>query len=718
MLYGFYSTIFKLILFHFLTATAIIAQESNVEKFEYLAPLPGSSNVNPFTNIIIREGSILKESDVLHADILEVIGSKSGVHKGETLLLENSKTILFKPLKEFYENEVVTIELNCEKSNNQVNILPQLVFNFTTGKDNSQIAVPEFCELPINENLKKNNDLDISSPLNYPQLLVITNNNPSNDYLFLGLSSGGTGHLLIVSNDLIPVFYRKVQGNIFDFKYQVNNELTYNIYPVYSYGMDNSGNPTRQFYTPTGYALDIHDLQVLPDSSYYIFGREFLTIDMSQYVLNGDTAAIVHSHTIHHMDVDNNEIWQWRAIDHYDILDVDQYVNLTQHSIDWTHCNAIEIDYDDNILLSTRNFNEITKINRNTGDIIWRFGGEKNQFQIHNNNREFSRQHDVQRLSNGNLAFFNNGNNLIPEFSSYTEYKLDEANFHATLIRQYSRNQTVFSNSRGSVQELDNGNTLIGWGSNQAPSITEINNYDSIEFEIDFITYTHQSHTYRFKWKTNLFSIKTDTIDFGFVNLGDSSSQLIELYNHRSYDVIINEVLSSSKNFILKDTLPLIIPSRDEISLNLMFKPNTNGYFTDKLNIRSVNDTLLIGRQVLLIGSTDVVPVELTSFTALKNDDHVILNWSTATEINNQGFEVERKSGDGVYLRIGFVTGHGTTTEIQNYSFVDSKIASGLYTYRLKQIDFDGSFKYSSEVDLTITTEFALEQNYPNPSTK
>jgi len=112
-----------------------------------------------------------------------------------------------------------------------------------------------------------------------------------------------------------------------------------------------------------------------------------------------------------------------------------------------------------------------------------------------------------------------------------------------------------------------------------------------------------------------------------------------------------------------------------------------------------------------------LVPVELTSFTAAANESDVTLNWSTATEINNQGFEIQRRTGDGEFEKIGFVPGHGTTTDIQSYSYADSKVASGNYTYRLKQMDFDGSFEYSSEVavDVTIPLEFALEQNYPNP---
>ena len=112
----------------------------------------------------------------------------------------------------------------------------------------------------------------------------------------------------------------------------------------------------------------------------------------------------------------------------------------------------------------------------------------------------------------------------------------------------------------------------------------------------------------------------------------------------------------------------------------------------------------------------EFVPVELVSFTASVNDNDVTLNWETATEINNSGFQVEKKS-DGDYEAIGFVPGFGTTTEPRSYSFTDAGVQSGYYTYRLKQIDLDGTFEYSDEiqVEVTIPDVFALEQNYPNP---
>ena len=116
------------------------------------------------------------------------------------------------------------------------------------------------------------------------------------------------------------------------------------------------------------------------------------------------------------------------------------------------------------------------------------------------------------------------------------------------------------------------------------------------------------------------------------------------------------------------------------------------------------------------------IPVELTSFTAIFQRNNVILNWTTASEINNQGFEIQRLkdykiTGLHNWEVIGFVEGNGTTTEVQSYSFTDKNLNAGTYLYRLKQIDFDGTNSYSNEieVDINLPMEYVLEQNYPNP---
>lgn len=110
-------------------------------------------------------------------------------------------------------------------------------------------------------------------------------------------------------------------------------------------------------------------------------------------------------------------------------------------------------------------------------------------------------------------------------------------------------------------------------------------------------------------------------------------------------------------------------------------------------------------------------PVELVSFTGSFIKNTVQLNWKTATEQNNNGFDIERKNVSGQFSKIGFIAGHGTTANESNYSFVDNKPLEGTSVYRLKQIDLNGDFKYSNEVQLTASeiSSYALFQNYPNP---
>ncbi len=112
-----------------------------------------------------------------------------------------------------------------------------------------------------------------------------------------------------------------------------------------------------------------------------------------------------------------------------------------------------------------------------------------------------------------------------------------------------------------------------------------------------------------------------------------------------------------------------------------------------------------------------IVPVELSSFKASVSENNVELNWATATEVNNQGFEIERSQNNVAFEKIGFVPGFGTTTEPKSYSYSDQSLSNGKYYYRLKQIDYDGSFTYSEvvEAEVSLPTVFALEQNYPNP---
>jgi hypothetical protein len=112
------------------------------------------------------------------------------------------------------------------------------------------------------------------------------------------------------------------------------------------------------------------------------------------------------------------------------------------------------------------------------------------------------------------------------------------------------------------------------------------------------------------------------------------------------------------------------------------------------------------------------LPVELASFAASVSGNSVSLSWTTISEKNNHGFEVERSTIEDPWETAGFIGGKGTTTEINHYSFTDENLSAGKYNYRLKQIDLDGSFNYfklAELVEIGTPAKYELSQNYPNP---
>lgn len=159
------------------------------------------------------------------------------------------------------------------------------------------------------------------------------------------------------------------------------------------------------------------------------------------------------------------------------------------------------------------------------------------------------------------------------------------------------------------------------------------------------------------------------------------------------------------------------------------FTPSSNIFFGDYTNIAAFNkkvypiwmrldgSTLSVWTAIIH-DSLVYVPVELESFRATHTTEgKVLLSWQTASELNNRGFEVQRKFLNSDFVTIGFVEGKGTTTQKQYYNFIDSPSENGLYTYRLKQLDYDGKSNYSNEVEINLQTVsyLVLEQNYPNP---
>ncbi|MBW7842466.1 MAG: T9SS type A sorting domain-containing protein [Ignavibacterium sp.] len=183
---------------------------------------------------------------------------------------------------------------------------------------------------------------------------------------------------------------------------------------------------------------------------------------------------------------------------------------------------------------------------------------------------------------------------------------------------------------------------------------------------------------------------------------------------------------------MINNTVRLMVPdqlgtlldfsSGNVVDINLTFTRNAS-WITENCElvsfIQNLNGKEILQGTKIALNELAPVPVELTSFTAAASVGKVTLNWTTATEINNLGFEIERSYNGENFVSIGFVKGNGTTTESKSYSFTDNIDLKGtdeIY-YRLKQVDYNGSIDYSDVVSVVLETpvEFALGQNFPNP---
>lgn len=217
-----------------------------------------------------------------------------------------------------------------------------------------------------------------------------------------------------------------------------------------------------------GITTDTHDLRVLDNGHYLLLGVETLTMDLSGYLLfppgnaPGSSTAQVKSNVIQELDADENLVWEWHLADHFDFLEVDPARLTNPDVVDWSHCNALEEDLDGNILLSCRHFNEVIKIDRATGDVIWHLGGASNEFSF-TNDAGFFGQHDIRRLPNGDITLFDNGLQDTHPCRG-VEYALDEGALTATLVWSREYGAPAWSRAMGSVQRLPNGGAVIGWG--------------------------------------------------------------------------------------------------------------------------------------------------------------------------------------------------------------------------------------------------------------
>lgn len=483
----------------------------------YVSPVPGSSYLSKSTNIILKFKEDIDPKS-LNNNLFVVKGDQSGIHRGTVILSDDNRTVLFNLSKPFNSGEVVSVTVFQGISTISGNIFPGINFTFSVSSKVNQIkrylnldpdelqALKGSSEYETN-NLVNANGLDKSQagsdlPADFPDLTINASDSTLTGYFYLSNFSGDTNlvytpYLIILDHNGNPASYKKISNWGMDFTRQPNGLLTYfDRSAGLFYGLDSTFAIVDSFYCGNGYPTDLHELQILPNGHFLLIGDDIETVDMSKIVFGGNPEAQVTGIIIQELDKNKDVIFQWRSWDHFKITDA-THENLTSPTIDPFHTNAIDLDTDGNLLISSRHLDEITKINRQTGDIMWRLGGKNNQFSFLNDLIGFSHQHDIRRIANGDITLFDDGNFHTPPFSRAVEYSIDETNMTAKLVWQYRNSPDTYSFAMGSVQRLNNGNTVIGWGATSNPSLTEVRPDGSKAFELAL---PNNEFTYRAFW--------------------------------------------------------------------------------------------------------------------------------------------------------------------------------------------------------------------------
>jgi len=516
----------KLLLVLIAIFTGVQAQSP---EFQYISPKPNSAMVMTETNIILRCSDAINSATLLN-DLILVKGTKSGFHEGELILSGDDKTIVFNPSNAFANDELVSVKLQKGIKTLAGTELKEREFNFRTAPGG---IVQHYYDASTNKFISADSLLlsaqfsKISnSTLPAPPITINSIDNPAPGYIFMATWDRNTNprlygnFIFVLDNSGHIVDSVRVAGAPYDFKVQPNGLLSYALGDFASnvplpgeqlqhIVRDSNLAVVDSFKMKNGYTTDFHEFLMLPNGNVMMMSYHTIMYDMSQIVEGGKPDASLIINIIQEQDRDKNVVFEWRNIDYIPITDSD--LDLTASRINYSTLNAFKIDDDGNILASFRNQSEIIKINRATGELMWRMGSPRSEFTFvgeHEANAPyyFARQHNITRLPNGNISLFDNGQFHSPPYSRAVEYSLDEENKVATFVSDWRYpNGNIFTATAGNAQKLSNGGWFIGYGVPSPQFVmrnaVEVHPDGSIALELSLPKGVLAYRAYKMPWK-------------------------------------------------------------------------------------------------------------------------------------------------------------------------------------------------------------------------
>lgn len=354
--------------------------------------------------------------------------------------------------------------------------------------------------------------IEIAIPDDMYEFAISGNGNNGDGYYYLdpGIYSffDYSGFAVVLDSDGEVVWFNRPQtasdqfGNFGWYEpgyYSISTAMAQVNAPAQTYIYDNNWNLIN--FVPKHHPTidadhDSHELYINEDGTMWSLWAKYRTVDLSQYAPYGHPSARVSFVVIELWDWDHNVLWHWDSYDHLDELPFTQRTesDLGRPSIEHLHANSIaELD-DGDLLVSARQMSVIFRIDRDTGDVLWRFGGgPANDFTIsagpgipYYYPLDFYAQHDARQLDNGRFTVYDNGNYHSPSRSYAREYVLDEVNMEAELVWAYSTPSGEYSMFTGSFQNTYDNHRIIGWGTMYPDiNVTELDENDEICFQVD-----------------------------------------------------------------------------------------------------------------------------------------------------------------------------------------------------------------------------------------
>jgi hypothetical protein len=530
----------SLIVVFFMATIALAAKPAGIQ---YVSPVDNSMLNSRTSGIIIRPGAKLDKASIDFSGQIVVTGTANNRYSGDIVLSSDGKTLIFKPHGQYNAGEDVHVAFLSGVKDQSGNSIPSFEFQFTVTPLKTALDPKDYLsetgsytyrlEDSIAKSLQKTAADNISSdwPSEVPKItLTPGTGTPAAGYFFLSPShfQGTDGYNLIIDNSGNLVYWKKItDGTPVNFTVLPNGYLGYG--SMYEFSKVTGGGPTKfwmmdssytivdSFAMGNGYIAESHEFQLLPNGHALMLSYDLQPVDMSKIVDGGHPGATVMGSIIQELDGDKNVVFQWRSWDYLDLKD--SYNDLTLKVFDAIHINSIDMDPDNNLLVSIMAFGEIVKINRQTGEIIWIMGGRNNQFTFINDDegsafapQYFMYQHEVRRIDNGNILMIDDGQGKVRQWTRAVEYKIDETAKTATKVWQYRHNPDLYAPSMGTAQRLPNGNTLIGWGQASASSktaVTEVDPSGNVVLELAFTGSLWASYrACKFDWHGGTFAAK------------------------------------------------------------------------------------------------------------------------------------------------------------------------------------------------------------------